>query len=305
MSDVVREVVAEVLGWRTDGGGTGAAHLDAEGKDSAGQPLSGGEKGQEGKGGFVSAAGIRRPHYQRERKDRRLAPLFFRPGVQAGLHGDQAGVLPAGRENRISEVFARCLGAARDGTRFWFFPSPHPELSAFSDFPLLEGRGIGVVEGGPSRPSHLFLVEEVASQAGGVDWQAEWDVRGTGPFRIIWRGNPEAVYQALRELRLQLNRRAYTGVAVHLCPLPSPQTAQFLDVEEGEAVAAVEGLSGLDGLGLLDRLLHKRNNLEVRARLGPAWILLYGALETVEQVAYELRHDADLCLSGLERRGSR
>lgn len=273
----------------------------------------------------VSLGEIKRPNYQRLKKNQRLSVLEQASSSAKPQHRSVTQRNPqtltekqfneesisrlrsismaqgkvsrkshtASRGNQRHEKPARIIGHTRNGGCVWFFPDLPKELMGSFHRPLNRA-AVGVIKMPECLPSYLLLVNEVIRDNQDIKFYISWERKGDAPFAAeFYDDDVDRLERVMNEVYQKLNRRSLKQVEAYTAISPSPWLTKQLNISLSvDAVAILEGVSYYTGIVLMDSLLKNFENNELDYEIAENYLLLKGNYHVISELVTELKKEA-------------
>lgn len=306
MSDVMKQVVQEVL----KGNKTIISNrVENTSKPSASKSLN----------------DIKRPNYQRLKKEQRLSVLenqrsspagYKKPAAQGrpnGLSAKQFNKesmsrlrsisLAQGKVSRKSNTpahgdhrqtkSAKIIGHTRNGGCVWFFPDLPQELMGSFHRPLNRA-AVGTVRMPECLPSYLLLVNEIIRDNQDIKFYISWERGGDAPFTAeFYDDDVDRLEKIMNEVYQKLNRRSLKHFEAYTAISPSPWLTKQLNISLSvDAIAILEGVPYYTSIVLMDSLLKNFKNTGIDYEIEEKYLLLKGNYHVISELVTELKKES-------------
>ncbi|MBA9088101.1 hypothetical protein FHR92_004597 [Fontibacillus solani] len=314
MSDFMKSIVEEALGRRTPARST-AVTAD----------LAGGNLPLQSKSSPAGIAGLSRPNYQREKRNKRLAaescvlvngaqpaspPITsmsenfveqaLSPLLRLSLHqgkSDVAKVSTAKQDQGLNQEQMKCdrefmncsgmIGQCEDGMSFWFYPNLHQKLASEFGIYGTVHPVMGIVTAEQCLPSQLLIYDKLVSTTS-LENEVKWSKDSGSEFFVRLSGSEQDAPIMMSVLKQWQNRHKQLterAIAFHESLQPSPRVTKLLGIAPGEALTVVEGLSRLRSIALLDRCFKHGLSSRLRYRIENRYLIVTGEPDEIREAS--------------------
>lgn len=307
MSDVMKQVVQEILQRNKTIISKKADHQPAKSEPDS------------------SLTNIKRPNYQRLKKEERLSytqknsrvpsrnlktaekkdsvsqlPKQFNEESISALRAMSLvqGNVPKKQEDKPLIHKARMIGKTRNDGYVWFFPKLPEELRGSFGRPL-NSEAVGVVKITECFPSHLLLINEVIRNNQGIKFSVSWTKEAGSPFTAeLYDDNVDRLEKIMTDLYQKLNRRSLKVYETYTSSSPSPWLASQLNISKSvDGIAILEGISYYSSIVLMDSLLKSFGTSDFNYEINSNYLLLNGNYHVISKLITELKKEAARLIS--------
>lgn len=269
-----------------------------------------------------SLKSIKRPNYQRLKKDQRLsihktnienASIHKKPAEQkenstllskqfneesiAALHSLSLaqGKVPK-KSNTYTQVdrtqkkMAKIIGHTRNGGCVWFYPDLPKELMGSFHRPL-NSSSVGVVKMPECLPSYLLMVNEIMRNNQGIKFHLTWNKEEGAPFTAeLYDEDTGRLEEIMNDMYQKINRRSLKRYET--CTVVSPGTwlsSQLNISSPVDAIAFLEGVPYYTSIVLMEVLLQEFENSDFNYEINGNYLLLKGNYHVISKLVTELK----------------
>lgn len=272
----------------------------------------------------VSLTGIKRPNYQRMKKEERLTVLKQTPvstqkvqnqtsyqkpsNFDKDLHSklsvmslvqgkvEKQGYRPSVHHTNKTQK-PKLLGKTKDRSYVWFFPSVSEQMAQkFKRSP--NGGAVGVITSKVCFPSQLLIVNDVMRENPEVKYHLTWDRTGNEMF--VWElydQDAERLEKKLQAIMQILHRKDAKIVDSYTMMAPSAWLSKQLNIGTSvEAISVLEGIPYYASLLLLEEYFSSNENIQFQYEVENNYLILSGPHNVVSKVIQEFKRKADTLL---------
>ncbi|PAV29743.1 hypothetical protein CIL05_10275 [Virgibacillus profundi] len=312
MSDVMKQVVQEIL--------------QGNKKIASNKAVNNSEKSES----VPSVKNIKRPNYQRLKKEERLSytkrnsraplkepktignkrsgstsPEQFNEKSISALHSMSLvqGNVPKkhhtfthGNNPKINK--ARIIGKTKNGGCVWFFPKLPKKLMGSFQRPL-NSAAVGVVKMPDCLPSYLLVINEVIQNNQEIKFHLSWNKDAGTPFTAeLYDDNVDRLGKLMNDLYQKLNRRSFKQYETYTAVSPSSWLSSQLNISKTvEGIAILEGISYYTSIVLMDSLLKNFETSDFNYEINSNYLLLSGNYHVISKLIAELKTEAARLIS--------
>lgn len=268
---------------------------------------------------------IKRPNYQRLKKDERLSytgksyqtspnslrtddkksntsklPKQFNEESISSLHSISLvqGNVPKknhthSQERHHQAIKSRIIGNTKNGGCVWFFPKLPKELMGSFHRPL-NSASVGVVKMPECLPSYLLIINEVIRNNQGVKFHLSWSKEAGTPFTAeLYDDNVDRLGKIMNDIYQKLNRRSFKQYETYTAVSPSPWLSSQMNISSSiDGIAFLEGISYYTNIVLMDLLLKNFETSDFSYEINSNYLLLKGNYHIISKLITELKKEA-------------